>query len=385
MMRDLTLIITTCNRATSLAALMGYLETEKADCRVLVLDSSCPETMAANRARLGTSSLDAEFAEFADTDPDEKLRQGIHRISTTFCAVCADDDLVVLDGVRRCLDALRGNPLVPGAQGSSFSFAPQPDGGLALENLCCFSSIDEESPLGRLAQFFDQNELLPIGGTFRTMALQRICDGFRLSARTFLCDLLWTGLTVIEGKVMRLPSFCYGRRLSPSASRARRHPLEWFCQDPDGLFAEYLNYRQLMASAVLRRPDNEQQSNDVDAILDLIHLRYLVRHSPDVALGLIAEQQMAGVDFAEYWPRHEIHLPIGNTTDAGPSAQAETLDPMKMRGRERSYILGPSFYAPLGTDAPRLSEIVGLIDALDAYRPASDEAAWSAAGLSARR
>jgi glycosyltransferase domain-containing protein len=385
MMRDLTLIISTCNRATSLAALMGYLETEKADCRVLVLDSSRPETMAANRARVETSSLDAEFAEFADTDSDEKLRQGIHRISTTFCALCADDDLVVLDGVRRCLDALRGNPLVPGAQGASFSFAPQPDGGLALENLCCFSSIDEESPLGRLAQFFDQNELLPIGGTFRTMALQRICDGFRLSARSFLCDLLWTGLTVIEGKVLRLPSFCYGRRLTPSASRARRHPLEWFCQDPDSLFAEYLNYRQLMASAVLRRPDNEQQSNDVDAILDLIHLRYLVRHSPDVALGLIAEQQMAGVDFAEYWPRHEIHLPIGNTTDAGPLAQAETLDPMKMRGRERSYILGPSFYAPLGTDAPRLSEIVGLIDALDAYRPASDEAACSAAGLSARR
>jgi hypothetical protein len=140
-----------------------------------------------------------------------------------------------------------------------------------------------------------------------------------------------------------------------------------------------------MASAVLRRPDNEQQSDDVDAILDLIHLRYLVRHSPDVALGLIAEQQMAGVDFAEYWPRHEVHLPIGNTADARSLAQAETLDPMKMRGRERSYILGPSFYAPLGTDAPRLSEIVGLIDALDAYRPASEEAAWSAAGLSARR
>src|SRR3954466_8090959 len=57
MMRDLTLIIPTCNRAPSLAALMGYLETEKADCRVLVLDSSHPETMAANRARVGTSSL----------------------------------------------------------------------------------------------------------------------------------------------------------------------------------------------------------------------------------------------------------------------------------------------------------------------------------------
>jgi len=211
-MRDLTLIIPTCNRATSLAALMGYLETEKADCRILVLDSSRPETIAANHARVASSGLDAEFDAFTDTDSNEKLRQGVHKISTPFCAVCADDDLVILDGVRRCLDALRGNSSLPGVQGYSFSFAPQPDGNLALNDLCCFSSIDEESPLGRLAQFLEQKQLLPGGGTFRTMAFQRICNGLRLSASTFLDNLLRTGLTVIEGKVMRLPSFCYGRR-----------------------------------------------------------------------------------------------------------------------------------------------------------------------------
>ena len=288
MMRDLTLSYPRATARNVLAALVGYLETEKADCRVLVLDSSRPETLAANRARVGTAALTPNSRNSPIRIPTKSWRRGIHMVTTPFCAVCADDDLVVLDGVRRCLDALRGNPLVTGAQGSSFSFAPQPDGSLVLNNLCGFSSIDEKSPLGRVAQFFDQNELLPSGGTFRTMALQRISDGFRLSARTFLCDLLWTGLTVIEGKVMRLPSFCYGRRLSRAATHERPHPLEWFCQDPDGLFAEYHNYRKLMAAAVLRRPDNEQRSDDIDAILDLIHLRYLVRHSPDVALGLIA-------------------------------------------------------------------------------------------------
>src|SRR5262245_2000490 len=381
-MRDLTLIVPTCNRAASLAALMRYLETEKADCRVLVLDSSASETMAVNRARVASSGLDVEFAEFTDTDPNEKLRQAIHKISTSFCAICADGDLVILDGVQRCLDALRGNTLASGAQGYSFSFAPRPDDSLALNNLSCFSSIDEESPLGRLAQLFDEDQLLPSGGTFRTMALQRICNGFQLNATSFLRDLLWTGLTVIEGKVMRLPSFCYGRRLSLSAAAEGYHPLEWFCQDPDGLFAEYLNYRKLMAAAVLRRADNKQQSNDVDAILDLIHLRYLVKHSPDVVLGLIAEQQMAGVDFAECWPRHRIHLPICNTADVVSLAQTDTLDPVTMRGRERSYILGSSFYGPLGTDAPRSNEIMGLIDTLDAYRPAGDEPAGSAPRLS---
>ena len=71
---------------------MRYLETEKADCRILVLDSSRPETLAANRARVAGSSLDVEFAEFADLEPAEKWRQGIHKVTTSFCALCADDD-----------------------------------------------------------------------------------------------------------------------------------------------------------------------------------------------------------------------------------------------------------------------------------------------------
>jgi hypothetical protein len=41
-----------------------------------------------------------------------------------------------------------------------------------------------------------------------------------------------------------------------------------------------------------------------------------------------------------------------------------------MRGRDRSYILFPSFYAPHGLDPPQLSSIVRLIAALDNYRPA---------------
>ncbi|MGB8465582.1 MAG: TIGR00180 family glycosyltransferase, partial [Terrimicrobiaceae bacterium] len=107
MMRDFTLVIPTYNRAQSLAALLSYLETERADCRVLVLDSSLPETLAANRVRVASSSLDVEFAEFADLEPAEKWRQGIHKVTTPFCALCADDDIVILAGVQRCLDALR--------------------------------------------------------------------------------------------------------------------------------------------------------------------------------------------------------------------------------------------------------------------------------------
>jgi hypothetical protein len=82
------------------------------------------------------------------------------------------------------------------------------------------------------------------------------------------------------------------------------------CKDPDGLFAEYLRYGDFLTAAMMQRADNEQPPDDIREMFDLIHLRYLARHAPDAVLEFIAEQQIAGVDFADYWPRHEIHLPL---------------------------------------------------------------------------
>jgi glycosyltransferase domain-containing protein len=371
-MRDFTLIIPTYNRARLLAALLSYLETEKADCRVLVLDSSCPEVMAANRARVATSSLDIEFAEFAELMPDEKWRQGIHRVTTPYCALCADDDLIILDGLRRCLDALRDNPAAVAVQGFSFTFLPRPDGDIELNNIVYFSpSIDEGSPLQRLAKLFEQYQA-PSYSTFRTAVLQRMFDMLRPMTKILPRELFWSALTVIEGHLIRLPDFSYGRSMGPSAAYEHWHPLEWFCKDPDSLFADYLHYRELMADAVIRRPDNEQSFEDVHNTLDLIHLRYLANHAPDSVLEFIAEQQMAGVDFAEYWSRHEIHLPLYSAAGIGPSEPAASLGPVNMRGRERSYILFPSFYAPAGIEPPKMDRIVRLIGVLDKYRPGID-------------
>jgi hypothetical protein len=43
-----------------------------------------------------------------------------------------------------------------------------------------------------------------------------------------------------------------------------------------------------------------------------------------------------------------------------------------MRGRERRYLVFPSFYAALKGASPQLDAIVHLIDVLDVYRPSFD-------------
>jgi len=367
-MRDFTLIIPTYNRPHLLAALLSYLETERADFQIIVLDSSRPEIVAANRARLAASSLDSKFAEFPDLNPTEKWHRGVGQVTTPFCALCADDDIVILETINRSLDVLRDNVAVAAVQGYSFSFLPRPDGDIELNNIVYFTpTIDDPSPLGRLNRLFQQYQA-PTYSVFRTPTLQRVFDTLQSVTETLARELLWSALTVVEGPLIRLPNFSYGRSMGPSGLYERWHPLEWLCKDPDGLFSEYRRYRDLIAAAVIQRPDNVHDRDEIQQLLDLMHLRYLARHAPDSVLQFIAEQQMSDVDFAEYWPRYELHSPLYEAAGIGTSAQ-EHSGPLKIRGQERSYVLFPNFYAPRGTRAPHLGDIVHLIRNLDSYWP----------------
>jgi hypothetical protein len=160
--------------------------------------------------------------------------------------------------------------------------------------------------------------------------------------------------------------------MGPSKPYDYWHPLEWFSKDPESLFAEYLRYRGLTAAAIIQRPDNEHQLDEIHEMLDLIHLRYLARHAPDSAVKFITEQQISGIDFAEYWPRHEIHLPLYDAAGIQPSPGTEGFGPLSIRGRERCYHVSPNFYAPRGIASPQLDEVVRLISVLNGYRAALD-------------
>jgi len=371
MMHDFTLVIPTYNRSRQLAALLRYLEAQNADCRVLVLDSSGAEELAANRERAAASSLDLEFAEFPDLEPSEKWRQGLGKVRTPFCGLCADDDIVILEGLRDCLVSLRSNLAASVVQGYSFSFVSRPDGDMELNNIVYFRpTIDDPSPLARLDRLFQQYQAL-IYGVFRTSALQRTLDTIQSLTQTLARELLWSALTAIGGHVIRRPHFSYGRSMGASAAYDCWHPLEWFSKDPDTLFAEYLHYRELTTAAIMRRPDNEHQLDEIHGMLDLIHLRYLAQHTPDPAVQFIVDQQIAGANFAEYWPRHEIHLPLYDAAGVRATPDMETLGPMAIHGLDRTYHLFPSFYAPRGIDSPQMADIVRLIKVLNGYRAAS--------------
>lgn len=386
-MQDFTLVIPTYNRPKLLEALLTYLSAQPQRCHVLVLDSSQPQPRAANRKIVELAELKLDYAEFpSEMHPFDKFREGVHKVATEFCALCADDDLVLLDGVQRCLEALRSNPLASVAQGYSFSFLCRQDGDMDLGNVLYFTStIDDATPLARLAKLFARYQAATYGN-YRTPVLQRIFDTLKPMRSILARELLGTALAAIEGQMLRVACFSHGRSMDTSETYEHWHPLEWFAKDSQGLFSEYHSYRELMAEAVLARPDNTLDAAAVRRVLDLIHLRYMVSHAPDGALAFIADQKMSGVPFEDYWPRPEIHQPLYEAAHVGTSAPATAGYSVEggRFGGERLYNLHPNFSAPLGMAAPAQEAIKDLLHALDNYQPHLASAKTARAHLPAR-
>jgi glycosyltransferase domain-containing protein len=369
-MQDFTLVIPTYNRPKPLAALLSYLSAMRPSCRILVLDSSQPWPRTATRKIVHAAKLELDYVEFpSKTHPFDKFREGVHKVTTEFSALCADDDLVVLDGVTRCLDALRADPQASVAQGYSFSFLCRHTGEMDLGNILYFSStIDGATPLARVAKLFARYQATTYGN-FRTPVLQRIFDTLRPMTSLLGRELLGSALTAVEGRMIRVPCFSHGRSMDASESYERWHPLEWFAKNPASLFAEYRLYRELIAQAVLQRRDNTLDAAAVRRVIDIIHLRYMVRHAPDDALAFIAEQKLSGVPFEQYWPRPEIHLPLYEAACIGTAPiSTEAMSEKRQQSGGRTYNLHPNFSAPLGTAAPSQEAITRLLHGLDHYR-----------------
>jgi glycosyltransferase domain-containing protein len=370
-MQDFTLVIPTYNRPDQLRALLTYLSANAVQSPVLILDSSEPKPRARNRRITGQSKINLDYVEFpTDTHPFDKFREGVYQVTTPFCALCADDDLIVPDGVERCLAALVSSPQAAAAQGYSFSFLCRMDGNMELGNILYFSStIADASPLTRLAKLFARYQAATYAN-YRTPVLQRILDATTSMNSILARELLGSALAAVEGQIIRVPCFSHGRSMDASGSYDRWHPLEWFAKDADSLFSEYRRYREVIAKAVLMGAESELDSASVCRVIDLIHSRYLLKHVPDSTLGFITEQKISRIPFDHYWPSEEIHQPLHEAAGIGtvPAATRASYEKRSSPGSTRVYELHPNFFAPLGVAAPDKELITDLLKSLDHYR-----------------
>jgi len=308
-----TLVVPTYNRSDLLATLLRYLKREGAAFPILVLDSSKMEHRIRNQHLISSLSIRVEHVEYDESMvPFDKFREGIAKVQTPLCGLCADDDLVVVDGVSRCVAYLGENPEVAVAHGYCFTFLdhPGPPQTMDLTGVLYYTpSLDDADPLARVRHLFRNYQALTYA-TYRTSVLRHVFEAVRPVESLLARELLSSALSVTHGKAARLPFFTNGRSMAASVPYTHWHPLEWLASSPQGLFAEYDRYRGILVTELMAADGHRRPRQETERIVDLIHMFYLVRHTPHDAFDFIVDSVMRGVDEREFWPAMEIQLPL---------------------------------------------------------------------------
>jgi glycosyltransferase domain-containing protein len=330
-MRDLfTLVIPTYNRSQCLGRLLRYLEANEAKFRIRILDSSRDPERCDNQRLVKARSLSCEYVEFDQTmHPFDKFRAGVAGVTTPFCCLCADDDVLLPDGLMASVRFLEANPDYAVAHGYYFQFMVD-HAELRLSTITYYTpSYDEADPIARVHALMRHYQALTYG-VYRTDVLQRVFATVTPVTSLLARELLSSALAAVEGRVARLPMLYHGRNLGPSSGHVNWHPLEWLIRDPKGLFGEYSSYRELLAGAIQGHPGESRSREEIERLLDLIHMQYLIRHAPDETFDFIVSESLAGKDadaiFSTHavgvalWQAAEEYAPLGKLKRRPPSS-----------------------------------------------------------------
>jgi glycosyltransferase domain-containing protein len=266
-MSDFTLVIPTFNRPCELNALLRYLAAHEVPWKIIVLDSGLIATMPDTH-----DGLDVTIYRYSqDTHPFDKFRLGLQHVTTEFCALLADDDMYIPSAIDACVQALKDNSQAVMAAGQTFSY----DDTLAIGAPALkVTSIKDADPFMRLARLFERYHALTYG-VYRTAALQQILTTACAVPSILTRELLASGLAAIEGEIVYVPLFAHGRSCGVPAQRYHNcHPTNWMLEDADGMFAEYVRFRDILVEQLVAAGDQEDWRCIKDR-LNLIFLCYL--------------------------------------------------------------------------------------------------------------
>jgi glycosyltransferase domain-containing protein len=156
-----------------LTRLLGYLEREQSHFPIIVLDSSHDADRARNAARIAQSPLAVRIAASdASADPYVSIRAGLKLVTTPYCSICADDDVILLPALHECLSVLEADQTVSAAHGLYFTFSEAKFFDL-LSIANRGPSVDVDDPLLRVRQLFAHYEPL-LHAVHRTAVLQDV-------------------------------------------------------------------------------------------------------------------------------------------------------------------------------------------------------------------
>src|SRR5690348_5917025 len=155
-----TLVIPTYNRPEELDRLLRFLAWQKAQFKILVLDSSQPEVKERNASYARQLGLDLRIEQFDSRMPPwEKFWRGTQKVQTEFASLCADDDLLLVCSIEPLVRYLEEHPDFSIAHGWYFNFYLTAALGLTRV-VYRGAPVDDDDPIERLHMLLCRYEAL---------------------------------------------------------------------------------------------------------------------------------------------------------------------------------------------------------------------------------
>jgi glycosyltransferase domain-containing protein len=286
-----TLLIPTFNRPAHLQSLLGYLAARRFEYPIRILDSSSDEALSQNRKAVGQAELDIIHDIYdPGTSIHKKIELVLPSVESTYCSLCADDDVLFTEELNGLFQVLDTKPTLVVAHGYYVNFRPGDDFDVWYTDYSAPSIVAEDALKRIVLQMSDYQAIFY--GVHRTSTMKSFQPSLDRVKSLWAKELLTSSLAFIAGGMYRAPRYYMARNTNPSISTEGWHPHQFFATEPAALFREYADYRavtleHLAADARCRaiyRPDQMQR------VFDLAHLKYLAPMlSPGVMNYLIQQ------------------------------------------------------------------------------------------------
>ena len=282
---ELTLVILTYNRPEMVQRLLRYLRSHASEVALVLLDHGDVESQENNAAAIASLFPEVKHLRLPlETEWAEVLAKGVLEVKTRFSAFCPDDDIPVIDGMIDAVSMLIVNQQMVCAQGYVLSLTE-------TESAICFGPIEDyvpsydgDTPLKRLFNMMRRYQ--PVFFAFyRTEVLEWVVNqisAVKISNLNLMFqEFFYAALVCTKGAIGRSASISLWRRVTGSHTDRRTiHPYHQLIDNPGGLAADYLEFREQLIPYYLDDaiPDFSAQEAGIRRVFDLVYLQFLVRH-----------------------------------------------------------------------------------------------------------
>ena len=283
MFEDITLVIPTHNRQKYLSRILDYYS--DAPFKIIVADSS-------NDSYSGTLAANVSYHKFNVKTLTEKLALSLQLVKTPYVFMCADDDFIILEGVKRCLSFLKENPSYYSVQGNIICYLKETIIGNKVDYRTLYNHsldyrVNDENPFDRLASFF-KTYRTNFYGVHQTINLVQAFDGVdKKFTSIYLNEYLTNIIPLIKGNFAELPFLFQVREYSTTSDGAVSENVDAiftnqkFKTDFDSL----IEHQAAIVASILNTDFKYCKENIEKTLTDFAHQLKIYKQTPPNVAG----------------------------------------------------------------------------------------------------